>query len=192
MAAHQITLQLISFSFLPAFAVGESASVMVGQAIGAFRDELVKPVARLAVLVVSLYTGACTLVLVVFASPLVGAFTKDAVTQGVGIRLVYVSGLFLVIDGVNIVARSILRGAGDVVFSAWIGVLCSWGLTPPLAWLLGFHFHLGAFGGWLGLSLEVLVGATAQWLRLAVGGWRALAAKTRADMLATAAEAAAG
>ena len=188
MAAHQITLQLISFSFLPAFAVGESASVMVGQAIGAFRDELVVPVAKLAAIVVSAYTAFCTLVLVVFASPLVGAFSKDAVTQSVGVRLVYVSGLFLVIDGVNIVARSILRGAGDVVFSAWIGVLCSWGMTPPLAWLLGFHFHLGAFGGWLGLSAEVLVGAAAQWLRLAVGGWHAHAEKTRTEMLAAAAE----
>lgn len=189
MAAHQITLQLISFSFLPAFAVGESASVMVGQAIGAFRDDLVPRIARLAALVVSAYTGFCTLVLLLFASGLVATFTSDAVTQHVAMKLVYVSCVFLVIDGLNIVARAILRGAGDVVFPAWLGVLCSWGLTPPLAWLLGFHFHLEAFGGWIGLSAEVLIGATAQWLRLARGGWRPFAERTRAEMLDAATEA---
>ena len=189
MAAHQITLQLISFSFLPAFAIGEAASVMVGQAVGAVRDDLVPRIARLALLVVSAFTGFCTLALLAFASALVASFTKDAITQQVAMKLVYVSCVFLVIDGVNIVARAVLRGAGDVVFPAWLGVLCSWGLTPPLAWLLGFHFHLGAFGGWLGLSAEVLIGASAQWLRLARGGWRPYAVRTRAEMMAAAADA---
>src|SRR6185295_18286929 len=57
MAAHQITLQVISFSFMPAFAIGEGASVMVGQVVGAARDGLVLPVARVAVRVVGAYTA---------------------------------------------------------------------------------------------------------------------------------------
>jgi MATE family multidrug resistance protein len=73
-----------------------------------------------------------------------------------------------------------------VKFPAWIGVLCSWGMTPPLAWLLGYHYGLGAFGGWLGLAGEVLLGAGLQWLRLQRGGWRPHAERTRAEVLAIA------
>ncbi len=45
MAAHQIAIQVIQFSFLPAFAVGEAGSVLAGQAVGADRDVLVRRVA---------------------------------------------------------------------------------------------------------------------------------------------------
>ena len=46
MAAHQIAIQVIHFSFLPQAAVAEAASVLTGQAVGANRDELVPGVAR--------------------------------------------------------------------------------------------------------------------------------------------------
>jgi MATE family multidrug resistance protein len=186
MAAHQITLQVISFSFMPAFAIGEGASVMVGQVVGAARDGLVMPVARVALRVVGAYTALCTVVFVVFAPAIVAAFTDDAETRTVAVRLIYVSGLFLVMDGANIVARATLRGTGDVKLPAWIGVFCSWGMTPPLAWLLGFHFHLHAFGGWLGLSAEVFLGATIQWWRLRSGGWMPHAERTRTEVMAVA------
>src|SRR5262249_26694853 len=60
MSAHQIALQVIHFSFLPAFSVAEAASVLVGQAVGAGRDEWVIRMSRLALWTVSIYTGLCT------------------------------------------------------------------------------------------------------------------------------------
>jgi len=48
MAAHQIALQVIHFSFMPAFAVGEGAAVLAGRRVGADHDELVIRIARLA------------------------------------------------------------------------------------------------------------------------------------------------
>ncbi len=186
MAAHQITLQLISFSFMPAFAIGESAAVMVGQAVGAARDDLVSRLSMLTLRTVSVYTAFCTLVLAIMAPELVRGFTDDGETQVVAILLVRTATIFLVMDGANIVARSILRGTGDVRFSAWVGVIASWGLTPPLAWLLGIRLDMGAFGGWLGLSGEVFLGAAIQWWRLRRGGWRRHAEKARSEALAIA------
>ena len=66
-AAHQIALQLCHFSFLPAMALGEAASVLVGQAVGANEDDLVRPVARRAFALASAYTGSCALGFVLFA-----------------------------------------------------------------------------------------------------------------------------
>jgi MATE family multidrug resistance protein len=88
---------------------------------------------------------------------------------------------------VNIVARGVLRGTGDVRFPAWTGVLSAWLLTPPLTWWLGGRLGWGALGGWLGMCAEVVVGALILWTRLERSGWRPSAERARAEMRARAA-----
>src|SRR5207249_3195361 len=135
----------------PAFAVGEAASVMAGQAVGARRDALVLRVARLGLLAAGAYTGACSIVFALGGGLIVAGFTTAPALTSVAVRLLQVAAAFQVFDGANVIARSVLRGAGEVRFAAVVGVTTSWVLTPPLAWLLGYRLGLGAFGGWLGL-----------------------------------------
>jgi len=184
MAAHQIALQVIHFSFLPAFAVAEAASVLAGQAVGADRDGLVTRVARQALALSGAYTGICTLVLAFGASWIVSGFTGDAFLSQAAIRLLHVGAVFQVFDGANIVARATLRGTGDVRFPAVVGVLTSWALTPPLTWLLGRRLHLGAFGGWLGLCAEIVTASLILWWRLERRHWAGAAITSRAELAA--------
>jgi MATE family multidrug resistance protein len=181
MAAHQIALQVIHFSFLPAFAVAEAAAVLVGQAVGAWRLELVPRVARLALAVTTAYAALWTVILLFGARLIVSGFTDDAGVMAVAVTLLRVATIFQIFDAANVVGRAALRGAGDVRFSAVVGVTTSWLCTPPLAWLLGFRLRLGAVGGWLGLCLEIVVGAGLLWWRIARGTWRqaAMAAQLR-------------
>ena len=44
-------------------------------------------------------------------------------------------------------------------------------MTPPLTWLFGYHLGLGALGGWIGLLLEILLGAAVFWWRLRSNRW---------------------
>ena len=175
MAAHQIALQVIHFSFLPAFAVAEAAAVLVGQAVGARRLELVPRLARLALVVTGSYALTWTIVLLLGARLIVSGFTADAAVVSVAVTLLRVATIFQIFDAANLVGRAALRGAGDVRYSAVVGVATSWLCTPPLAWLLGFRLKLGAVGGWIGLCLEIMVGAALLWWRLGRGDWRAAA-----------------
>jgi MATE family multidrug resistance protein len=186
MAAHQIALQVIHFSFLPAFAVAEAAAVLVGQAVGAGRDDLVKRIARLALRVTSVYTALWTLTLVFGSRLIVSAFTRDQELVATATTLLHVAAVFQILDAANLVARATLRGAGDVRYSAAVGVATSWLCTPPLAWLLGYRLHLGALGGWLGMCLEIVVGASLLWWRLERGAWASAAAATRVRLMAAA------
>src|SRR5262249_39195334 len=111
MAAHQIALQVIHFSFLPAVSVGEAASVLGGQAVGAGRDEWVVRSARIGLALAAGYTGFCTLVLVLFAPAIVAGFGADPRVAVLAVRLLHVAAIFQVLDGANIVARCVLRGA---------------------------------------------------------------------------------
>lgn len=182
MAAHQIALQVIHFSFLPAFAVAEAASVLAGQAVGANRDGLVLKVARHAVWTTGIYTGACTVVLAVGAEVIVSGFTSQPALAAAAVRLLHVAAVFQVFDGANIVARAALRGAGDVRYPAVVGVVTAWVMTPPLTWLLGYRAGLGAFGGWLGLCGEIIAGSLLLWWRLERRQWLPAAAEARAQL----------
>ena len=179
MAAHQIALQVCQFSFLPAWAVAEAASVMAGQAIGARREALVMPVARLGLWTAGGYTALASPIFWFGAPMIVAGFTPNAALATVAVRLLRVAAVFQLFDGANIVGRSILRGVGDVRFAAVVGVVTAWLMTPPLTWLLGWHAGLGAFGGWVGLCGETIIGAFIIWHRLVRGGWRKIAAATR-------------
>lgn len=179
MAAHQIALQVIHFSFLPAFAVAEAASVLTGQAVGADREDLVRLVARRGLYAAGVYTGLCSLVFALGGGLIVVPFTAEEATRLVATRLLVVAAVFQVFDGANIIARGALRGTGDVRYPAAVGILTSWLLTPPLTWLLGVRMGLGALGGWIGLCLEIIAGALILWWRLERGGWRTAATRSR-------------
>jgi MATE family multidrug resistance protein len=182
--AHNLVLQLTHLSFLPAHALGEAASVLVGNAVGAGRFELVPRVARRALLLGAIYTAACTLVFALAARPL--AFLlgggDDPALLAVTTTLIQISAAFLVADAANVIARGVLRGAGDVRYAAVIGVVTAWCMTPPTAWLLGRVAGWGAAGGWIGLTGEIVVGAVILWRRVARGAWRHAATASRREV----------
>lgn len=180
MAAHQIALQVTHLGFLPAYAVGEAASVLVGQAVGANRDDRVKPVAHLALGVVVAYTALAGAAMGLLGGAIARAFTVDSALVASTARLLVVAGLFQVGDGANILSRAVLRGAGDVRWSAVVSVTIAWGCTPPLMWLLGVELGWGALGGWIGLLIEILVGAGVLWWRIEANGWQPAALESRA------------
>jgi MATE family multidrug resistance protein len=179
-AAHQMVLHLINVSFLPAHALAEAAAVLVGQAVGAGKDALVPRVAKRALLIGVAYSGACVVAFSLLGGTIVRAMAAgDAALAARATILIHVGIAFLVADAANVIARGVLRGASDVRYAAIVGIITSWLTTPPLAWLLGIHAGMGAVGGWIGLAIEIFVGASLFWLRVFGGGWRPAAAAAR-------------
>jgi len=80
------------------------------------------------------------------------------------------------------VARCALRGSGDVRYAAVVGVVTAWLCTPTFAWVLGHHLRLGAFGGWLGLCVEIVISSAVLWTRLEKRGWLPIAQLSRARL----------
>lgn len=179
MAAHQIALQVIHFSFLPTLALAEAGSVLAGQAVGADEDALVRRIARLGLAAAALYTGLCTLGFTLLGAPIVASFTDDPALAATALGLLRVAAIFQVADGAAAVARGVLRGAGDVRVPAMLGIGCAWLCTPPLAWVLGRELGLGALGGWIGLCAEILLLAALCWARLERGAWMPHAVRSR-------------
>jgi MATE family multidrug resistance protein len=186
-AAHQMVLHLVNVSFLPAHALAESAAVLVGQAVGANKDHLVPNVARRALSIGAGYAALCCVLYAILGSSIANAMAAgDAALAARATMLVHVSLAFLVADAANVIARGVLRGASDVRYAAVVGIATSWLTTPPLAYLFGVVLGLGAVGGWIGLAVEIVVGALLFWLRVWRGGWRPAAAAARREIAGTA------
>jgi len=186
-AAHQMVLQLVNVSFLPAHALAEAAAVLVGQAVGANRDSLVPRVAARTFLIGAGYAVICVAIYALLGKLIAGALASgNAALAARAATLIHISLAFLVADAANVIARGVLRGASDVRYAAVVGIATSWLTTPPLTWLLGVACGLGAVGGWIGLSIEIIVGASLFWLRVIRGGWRPAAAAARRAMVGAA------
>jgi multidrug resistance protein, MATE family len=182
-----MVLHLVNVSFLPAHALAEAAAVLVGQAVGAGKDGLVPRVARRALAIGAGYSTLCLVGYAILGRTITTAMAAgdDALAER-ATQLVYVGLAFLVADAANVIARGVLRGASDVRYAAVVGIATSWLTTPPLTWLLGVTWGMGAVGGWIGLAVEIFVGASLFWLRVLRGGWRPAAAAARRAMAGTA------
>jgi MATE family multidrug resistance protein len=182
-----MVLHLVNVSFLPAHALAESAAVLVGQAVGANKDHLVPSVARRALSIGAGYAALCCVLYAILGSSIANAMAAgDSALAARATMLVHVSLAFLVADAANVIARGVLRGASDVRYAAVVGIATSWFTTPPLAYLFGVVLGLGAVGGWIGLAVEIVVGALLFWLRVWRGGWRPAAAAARREIAGTA------
>lgn len=172
MAAHQIALNVVQFCLMPITALAESAAVLTGQAMGAGKRGLVMRVAHLTVICAMVYASICAAGLFSAPGRAVSLFTGDGALISAACGLLLLAACFMVFDAANIVARSCLRSVGDLKVPALVGVTCAWILTPPLTWLLGYHFGMGITGGWIGICGNTLLGSIILWYRLQCGRWR--------------------
>lgn len=180
-AANQIAIQVLHFGFLPCMAIGQAATVMAGQAVGAGRRELVRSLTNKTLIPVTIYASLATLSFLVLGRLIVSYFTDDPALHTLATRLLYIAAAFQIADGINIVARSVLQGTGDVRFCAWAGIVLSWMMTPPLTWLFAYHYGLGALGGWIGLCLDIFVTTAVFWIRVRGSRWHRAADRSLAE-----------
>lgn len=171
LGAHVIVLRIVSVSFLPGHAVGEAAGVLVGQALGANRPELVHQAFRAATRLAVAIMGTMALVFVMIPETLLLPFHPAPDVAVVAAQLMLIAAAFQVFDAVAMVAMGALNGAGDTRFTLLSGVGCMWLVNLPLGWFLALHLELGAVGAWLALTAEIVTYMTIAGLRVRGTRW---------------------
>jgi len=165
-AAHQVAHQALLFGFMPAMAIGDAATVLIGQAVGAGSLRTVPRVQRAAIAVGLAYVALCSAVYVVFGPLLAAQFTGDAAVITRAVQLLHVGAVFMWTLPFYTVGQGMLRAIGDVRMASLITVVAAWVCTPLLAALFGFGFGLGAQGGYIGMAAELTLASLAFWWRI--------------------------
>jgi MATE family multidrug resistance protein len=166
LAAHQVAHQAMLFGFMPVMAIGDAATVLIGQSVGAGSLRTVPRVQRAALSAGLAYVGFCSLAYLICAPLVAALFSDDPRVIARAVQLLHIGAIFVWVLPFYSIGQSTLRAIGDVRAASIITVIAAWGCTPIVAVLFGVGFGLGARGGYIGIAIEVLVGALAFWWRI--------------------------
>ena len=156
LAAHQVAINLASFTYMAASGIAAAATIRVGKLRG---EENLADARRAGFAAYWLGLGFMSSMAVLFVTtrhvaPLL--YSHDAAVVAQAATLLLVAALFQVSDGLQVVGLGALRGLEDVKVPSVVALLAYWAVALPLGYLLGFRLHLGAPGVWTAL----LVGLT--------------------------------
>ena len=171
LAAHVMVIRIVSVSFLPGYAIGEAASVLVGQAVGAGSALAARAATKHAMVLATAVMAVFGVVFVVAPDPLVAVFGVEPEVAALGSTLLLVAAGFQVFDAIAMVAQGALNGAGDTRFVMVSSVLAAWLLQLPVAVVLAMPMGLGAVGAWIGLTVEIAGLAAISLWRLRGDAW---------------------
>ncbi len=171
LAAHVLVLRITSVSFMPGFAIGDAAGVLVGQAVGAANPRQAREAMIAALQLGTGIMAGWALLFVGAPELLLAPFHPSVEAMTVARDLLLIAAAFQIFDAVAMIGHGVLDGAGDARFLLVTEVAMAWLIKLPLGWLLTAHLGMGAVGAWLGLTGEIILAAAVMGWRIRSGRW---------------------
>lgn len=154
LAASNIVVTLSRYIFITGISIGSATQIKVGYYVGAGKhEEAYYRVFRYFLIGFAISLGGILLFNLI-KMPVIELFTTNPHTTAM------ISAVFLVSIALepgrnfNTIIIPGLKGAGDVKFPVFIGMIFMWGVGVGGAYLLGIHFGLGLVGIWIALSMD--------------------------------------
>jgi multidrug resistance protein, MATE family len=166
LAAHQVAINLASFTFMMPLGIGAASAVLVGQAIG---REDAAGARRAATSAIGVGLFVSTVTSVIFLSMprlLASAYVTEPAVVSLAATLIPLAGVFQLVDGLQAVAGGALRGAADTHAAMLANILGFWAVGLPLGLYLSFRRGMGPTGLWWGLVAGLAAVALVLLLRL--------------------------
>ena len=173
LAAHSITIQIASLSFMVPLGLSQAATVRVGRAYGAHDVNGIRRAGWTAFTLGVGFMVLTGLAMILFPHTLVGVFLDldapaNAVVVDLAVSFLAVAALFQVADGAQAVTAGMLRGLHDTRVPMIYAALGYWGVGLLLGVVLAFLSGQGGIGIWIGLATGLVVVAillVARWIR---------------------------
>ncbi len=157
LAAHQIALNVASFTFMIPLGLSSAAAVRVGQAFGRRDPGGAAAAGWTAILVGVAFMLVTAVAFVALPGALLRVFTDHPTVIGIGVRLLLVAAVFQLFDGFQGVATGVLRGVGNTRSPMLSNFVGHWLIGLPLGYGLCFAWGWGVIGLWIGLSTGLII-----------------------------------
>jgi len=154
-AANSFAITAESLCYMPGYGIGVAATTIVGQCIGARRQELGKKLGWFATALGMLVMGLSGALMYVFAPAMIGVLSPDLQIRSLGTRILRIEAFAEPFYGASIVAAGVFRGAGETMMSSVLNLLSVWVVRIPLAAFLGSKY--GLVGAWIAMASELCV-----------------------------------
>lgn len=181
MAAHQISIGIAGMAFMIPLGLSMALTVRIGETIGnELRQQTIVKTGWLLTLASSC-TSATIFITAghIIASWFVRGSENPVVVADIihtAASLLFVAGIFQIVDGLQVASAGMLRGLHDTRGPAAIGILAYWLIGIPVGYYLSHAAGLEARGVWWGLALGLGIAA----LFLSTRIWRKVHSQTQA------------
>ena len=168
-AANTFGINIESLCYMPGYGVGEAATTLVGQSMGARRTDLMRSFAW-----ISLSFGMAIMILMgivmwVFAPEMMLIVTSDANVVSLGTEILRIEAWAEPWFAASIVAYGIFVGAGKTLGSSVLNLVSIWGVRLTLALVLAPT--MGLHGVWIAMAIELTFRGIAFIVKLTGKGW---------------------
>jgi MATE family, multidrug efflux pump len=174
LAAHQVAINIASFTFMVPMGIAAAVAVLVGHAVGRGDAREARSTATAALVTGVGFMAVMAIVLLVGPGAIARVYTTDAAVVAIALVLIPIAGFFQVFDGMQVVCGGILRGLGDTHSPLIANIIGFWVLGLPLGVWLGMRLGRGPAGLWWGLVVGLAVVGLALLARVQVRLKRAL------------------
>ena len=182
-AANAFAVTAESLCYAPGYGVGDAATTLVGQSLGAGRKDLARSFARISVISGMIIMGVLGAVMWLLAPQMMSLFSSDHEIVSLGAMALRTEAWAEPMFAAAIVTYGVFVGAGYTVVPACINFGSIWLVRLTLAWFLAPT--MGLYGIWLAMCIELCVRGTVFLVYLAGKRWirRSRALPADADTL---------
>lgn len=168
-AANSLAITAESLCYMPGYGVGEAATTLVGQSLGASEYKLCRGFAYRAVTLGMLVMALMGLIMYILAPEMIGIMTPVDEIRILGTKVLRIEAWAEPMFAASIVCIAVFVGAGDTLRPACISLATMWGVRLTLAALLASEYGLP--GVWFAMAVELSVRGTLMIARLLNGNW---------------------
>lgn len=168
LAAHQIALSCAGTTFMLPLGLAIATTIRVGQAVGSGDLTRVRPIGFTSFGLALAGMAITATLFWIFAVPIAGAFVNDPNVALLAARLLVITALFQLFDGLQVVGAGALRGLSDATVPMLCFLVAYWLLGVPLGYYAAFRLDWGVAGIWSGFALGLACVASMLVWRFAV------------------------
>ena len=168
-AANTFAITAESLCYMPGYGIGEAATTLIGQSIGAGRKELCKSFSRMAVFSGMIVMALMGAVMYVTAPQLMAIMTPEQAIVDLGAAVLRIEAFAEPMFAASIVCYSVFVGAGDTFKPALMNLCSMWFVRLSLAALLARDY--GLRGVWTAMAIELIFRGSIFLWRMFRGKW---------------------
>lgn len=168
-AANTFAITAESLCYMPGYGIGEAATTLVGQSMGANRQDLCRSFARMTVFSGMVVMAVMGLVMYLTATQLMGLMTPVDAIRDLGAQCLRIEAFAEPFFAASIVTYSVCVGAGDTLKPALINLVSMWCIRLTVAAWLAKDYGLA--GVWTAMAMELTFRGSMFLIRLFRGKW---------------------
>lgn len=168
-AANTFAVNVESICYMPGYGIAEASTTLVGQSLGARRDDLMRSFAWLTMWLgvgVMAFMGA---IMWIFAPEMMRVVTTDGNVVSLGAEVLRIEAWAEPGFAASIVAYGIFVGAGRTIGASVLNLVSIWGVRITLSLLLAVP--MGLQGVWIAMAVELTFRGAAFVVKLLGKGW---------------------